>query len=127
MGKHRENLWKWFSKDGRAIAPPRTLSESTQTSLINLTERHLPPDVPAQVGSTNAGPQPLVNDARLALTSAGPLQSVSASTVQETSNTSSSRATLMHFLPSVLHVAGASSKNDHGGYFPEVSLVESTR
>jgi hypothetical protein len=26
MGKHRENLWKWFSKDGRATAPPGTLS-----------------------------------------------------------------------------------------------------
>jgi hypothetical protein len=107
-------------------AKNRDISESTNTSPINLRERHVPPDVPAQVGSTNAGPQPsnrLVNDAPVALTCAEPLQSVSVSTVQETSNTSSSRATLMQFLPSVLHVAGASSKNDHGVYFPVSATI----
>ncbi|PVH67612.1 hypothetical protein DL98DRAFT_600309 [Cadophora sp. DSE1049] len=146
MGKHREKLWKWFGKDGRATAPPGTLSgeqalktladvrpaknrdisESTNASPSNLTERHVPPDLPAQVGSTNARPQPSnrpVNDAPVALTSAEPLQPVSASTVQEISNTSSSRATQTQVLPSVLHVADASRKKDHGVYFPVSATI----
>jgi hypothetical protein len=38
-------------------AKNRNVSESTNASPSNLTERHVPPDLPAKVGSTNAGPQ----------------------------------------------------------------------
>jgi hypothetical protein len=73
MGKLRKKLLKWCSTDGRATArPPGTLSgeqvflkaspdvrpaknrdvsESTNASPSSLTERHVPPDLPAQVGS----------------------------------------------------------------------------
>ncbi|KAE9379697.1 hypothetical protein N431DRAFT_161089 [Stipitochalara longipes BDJ] len=57
MGKRREKLRKWLGKDGRATAPPGNLSESTNALPSNPTERHVPPDFPAQVGSTNASPQ----------------------------------------------------------------------
>ena len=107
-------------------AKDRDISESTKTSLINLTERHIPLDLPAQVGSTNAGPQSSnrpVNDAPVALTSPEPFQPASASTMQETSNTSSSPAMQTYILPSVQHVTDISSKKDQGVYFPVSAMI----
>ncbi|KAE8440718.1 hypothetical protein EG329_006769 [Mollisiaceae sp. DMI_Dod_QoI] len=60
MGKIREKLGEWSSKYGRATMRPGTLSdvpESTNASPSSLTEQHHPPELPAQVGSTNAAPQ----------------------------------------------------------------------
>jgi hypothetical protein len=79
-GKPLEKLRKLFGKDSRATTPPgaltlsgeqvflklladvrpaknRDVSESTNASPSNLTERYVPPDLPAQVGSTKAGRQ----------------------------------------------------------------------
>ncbi|KAF8857267.1 hypothetical protein BDZ45DRAFT_438003 [Acephala macrosclerotiorum] len=97
MRKHLKKLRKLFSKDGRATTPPGTPSESTNASPSNLTERHVPPDLPTQVGSTNAGPQ-----------------LVTTPTVQAISIASLAHAAKTHVPPPVPPVADPPTEPDPG-------------